>query len=94
LEASFLGARGGLQTIPITPINASEYASFNKVSLVTNSPYTVYFLIANAKARREDTLTTVHANSTFLHRNTLKQQQAQNSTILSSLLWKALAKNM
>ncbi|HEX2936103.1 MAG TPA: sulfatase-like hydrolase/transferase [Bacteroidales bacterium] len=43
LGASFLGARGGLQTIPITPINASEYATFNKVSLVTNSPYTFIF---------------------------------------------------
>lgn len=49
LGATFLGARGGLQTIPITPINASEYASFNKVSLVTNSPYTFIFSLQMRK---------------------------------------------
>jgi phosphoglycerol transferase MdoB-like AlkP superfamily enzyme len=43
MALSILGARGGLQTIPITPINATEYASFNKVNLVTNSPYTFIF---------------------------------------------------
>jgi phosphoglycerol transferase MdoB-like AlkP superfamily enzyme len=43
LAFSVLGARGGLQTIPITPINSTEYASFSNTSLVTNSPYTFIF---------------------------------------------------
>jgi phosphoglycerol transferase MdoB-like AlkP superfamily enzyme len=42
---AFLGARGGWQTIPITPIKAAMYADVNNMALVTNSPYTFIFTI-------------------------------------------------
>ncbi len=72
-----LGARGGLQPIPITPIDATKYASYNKINLVTNSPYTFIFSLQLRKLEEKKYFDEISCNKNF----SIQQQFKTNTKV-------------
>jgi phosphoglycerol transferase MdoB-like AlkP superfamily enzyme len=82
---SVVGARGGLQTIPVTPANAAQFTDVRYAPLVLNSTYSIMYSVLNPGVAEKLYMTEMQVNS-LLQKQAVYSGRADRPNIMIIIL--------